>query len=562
MVDLPGQVPSTITSVEAPRSQLSPGELESPYFSLGRGLDKIGEGLETASVHMAEQAGFKAVSYDGQGNPVVQKAPIIGEAASAYARAAKFTALAQGEAESKRKEIEISRQFQNDPDGYARAAQAYRDELVSKYTSAAGPEVGISLGRAVDDTITRSYRWLVLEQQRTIKENFDRGTKAAMDSRAEDVISLIQSGALRTPDGIAAVNKLINGIHDISNERHTNGALQEDPEVGKLRLKGYDEAFGAAMHSDVINRLLKDPENGLKAATEYNDNVWNDKNLPPSQRAMNYAHGLATIKEFQQNAERGMVMQAKEQHARDQLFESAVINDSALPPDQRKVTENGIKTASGVSPESQMRMLAWVRRENAPETAAEISSQTAKDLFSRIFLPDGDPKKLTSLDPIRDAYSHGSANVGLNVKDEQWLEKVYTEAKSPQGETLSKTMGEFVKGFEHQIDKSNPMMGIIDKTGGQKLFEFQRFVKDQVDAYRAAGKNPDDLFNPDKPDVYLGRPGIVQKFQKTLQESTQEGVRRLTGQPPPGAPPGTPARTVPQRQPGESAADFDKRTGR
>src|SRR6516225_3026590 len=88
-------------------------------------------------------SGAEAVTTDNQGNMTVARFPIFGAAGAAYSRALKFSALAQADADSKRKDIEISRQYANNPEGYLKAANQYRDNVVQHVSGLAGPEVGL-----------------------------------------------------------------------------------------------------------------------------------------------------------------------------------------------------------------------------------------------------------------------------------------------------------------------------------------------------------------------------------------------------------------------------------
>jgi len=175
--------PEQPVTSEAPVSHISGAEIAQPYQMLARSLDKLGQGLEEMATPLAEQAGYRAVTTDDQGNMTVARFPIFGEAGKAYARALKFSALAQADADSKRKDIEISRQYANNPEGYLKAANQYRDNVVQHVSGLAGPEVGLHLKNAIDTTTTYNYRRLWSEQQATIKRNFDKDTQWAVRVR-------------------------------------------------------------------------------------------------------------------------------------------------------------------------------------------------------------------------------------------------------------------------------------------------------------------------------------------------------------------------------------------
>jgi hypothetical protein len=540
-----------IVTSEAPRPQISAGEVAQPYELLGRSLDKLGEGLESVAVPLAEQAGLKSVSRDDQGNLQVSQAPVLGAAGAAYSRAQKFSALAQGEAEAKRQDLLLSKQFPNDPNSYLTAAQKFREKIVEQY-NAVSPEVGMSLGRSIDNQTTYNYRWLLLQQQRTIKENFDKDTKAAIQSKLEDIDGLLGTGAAETPEGRKAILQKHDEVLSIYKERISNPILEASKGEAALELKQIDERIGAGQFVSKVNQVLKDPQGGPYKAMDMVEGTLKDDSVPPNQRQINYAHGLAAIKDYEQTVDRTANMAAKQQKQKDQLFEDAVIRDTASG--DPKVTENDIKTAPGISPESKMRMLSWVKRDGMPEPLGRVSQMTTMDLFRRMNLPEGDPQKITSLTPIRDAYAPMGGGQGtLKREDEEWLEKRFNESRTPEGTQLNQIRAQFSKAVEPTIDKSNPLLGKIDQSGKLQNYAFERFVDQKVDEYRKAGKNPFDLFDPNKPD-YLGSEKTLQGFAVPLTKSIQNITRSLGG----GAP-AAPAQ--PQRKPGESPADYLKRTG-
>ena len=155
----PQEVPETTS--QAPTPKISGGEIAQPYEMLGRSLDRLGEGLEKMATPLAEQAGYKAVTRDADGNIQVDRMPIFGEAGNAYARAIKVAALAEGEGAAKRADIAMREQYRDNPQGYQHAAQAFKDKTVQQYQGAAGPEVAQAVGQAIDNTTTLTFRGLL-----------------------------------------------------------------------------------------------------------------------------------------------------------------------------------------------------------------------------------------------------------------------------------------------------------------------------------------------------------------------------------------------------------------
>jgi hypothetical protein len=688
--------PQQVVTGDAPVSHVSGAEVAQPWDELARGLDKAGEGLEAVATPLAESAGLKSVTTDDQGNLSVTKLPIFGAAGIAYSRAQKFSYLAQGEAAARQKDIEISKEHPNDPDAYQAAANKFRDTVVQTANENAGPEVGMSLSRAIDANTTLNYRRMWTEKQENIKKNFDQDTKAAFQSKSEDLISLLKNGGADTPQAA----RLVGELHAIINERSNNPILLASKGEGELALKHLHEDMNGAAFEYKINTMLKnpsapyqpmidasagrygldpgmlarqlyqesgfrtnavspagargiaqftdatasqygvdvrDPQSSIEGAAHYMSDLnkqfggntglalagynWGAKNVAawmaaganpaampmetrnyvraitgqpiegwtsgqrpsplatqgqpgpgtmqggaeralaaveamradptvdPAQRQINYERGIKAINDYRQDVVRQTNIADLGQKARDQSFEDSVIKDRAT--DSPTITENAIKTAPNVSPESKMRMLNWVKREDMPEPIAKVSQSNAMDLFRRMSLDETDPAKISDLRPVRDAYIAGA----LTRADEEWLEKRFTESRTPEGDRLTQIRSQFSKAVEPSIDKSNPLMGNIDTSGKMQSYQFQRYVDQKIDEYRQTKKSPFDLFDPAKPD-YLGRPEVLKPFQKSLTESVTDMTSRLTGQPSPAA-----AAPIPRRQPGETLDEFDKRTG-
>ena len=536
--------------------QIQPGvtreDVSQPYTEFAQNAERLGAAASDISTSMAKQAGLQAVSRDDQGNLVVQKGLFVGPAADAYHQAVKFSALAQGEAEAKRQDLLLSKQYHQDPEGYITQANAFRDKYVQEFTNKVGPDVGMALGRAIDNQTTYNYRWLLMEQQRNIKQNFDRDTKAVASRLDEDIFTGIQTSDPNKPIPPEIRAKIDERI-SVTKSRVTNPILGAPPEETKNELILFDQKVGAALFTSKVRQELQ--TKGLDAARDMIDNMTHDVSINPAQRIFNASFASTELNNFVKDQERAAVAQNKMQKDKDRLIENAIIQDSASP--NPTVTENAIKTNPDMSPEAKMRMLAWKKREDLPEPLAQVSQVNAMELFQRMNLPDGDPQKITDMNPIRDRY----INRGLTRADEDWLEKKFIEGRSPEGEQLNKIRQQFTAAVTPTIDRSNPLMGKIDQDGKMQVYAFERFIDQKVNEYRKAGKNPMDLFNPKNQD-YLGGPGVLEPFQKPLAQSIRDIGRRLNQQP--GAssviPTPTPA-TKPQRLPNESPAAYLKRIG-
>jgi hypothetical protein len=158
--------------------------------------------------------------------------------------------------------------------------------------------------------------------------------------------------------------------------------------------------------------------------------------------------------------------------------------------------------------------LAMIQRAEKPDPLSQVSHDTTMQLFDAIRAPDGDPRKITAIQPIDDSFIGGNLTRG----DHDWLVKAFKDQTTDDGMKLGKQEADFLASVKPLLDKSNPLAGKLDPLGTQQMYSFMQMVRRKEDEYRQAGKNPYDLFDPSKPD-YLGKPEALQPFQRTLQDS-------------------------------------------
>jgi hypothetical protein len=707
--------PTQIVTSEAPVSHISGAEVAQPYELLARSLDKAGMAFDKIAEPLAEHAGSQAVARNPDGSLSVTHVPIFGPAGDAYARALKFSALAEADGAAKRTDIALREQYRDNPEGYQQAANAYKEKTVKDISTVAGPEVGVAVGKAIDTTTTYTYRELSNEAHHKIVSDFDKTTRAQLESKTQDLTDLVATGGA----GTKAAKDLAGEIHSILNER-VNGVTREPQQVADLALTDLHRKIYAAGKEYEVNQTLKsqspyqgaidisasqynlnpvlfarqlhqesglnpnvapsaagaqgiaqfmpatakrygvdvrDPASSIAGAAHYMSDLtrmfggntglalagynwgegkvaawlasganpaampaetrnyvqaitgqsieaWTagqrpsaqaisalgvppaaaggvqraltqtqgyleDQSVPPSQRLANYNAGIKAIKEYHENNIRLANISEVNQKKLDEDFENTVALDAASENPQ--ITETQVKSWPGTSFEAKQRMVKFLRQEDMPEPIARVSQRNQMELFSRINLPAGDPQKITSAAPIRDVYSNG----GLTWTAEQQLEKSFADARTPEGDKLSQIRGQFEKGMQASITKSNPMMGKLDESGDQQMYLFQRYVDQKVDEQRKAGKSPFDLFDPANP-AYLGAPQVLQQFQKPIEQSMKDIADKLTRGMPGAAPtaaPGAPAPLPPpptavpatpplqQRKAGETPIDYLKRIG-
>ena len=335
--------------------------------SLATNLQQAAQTGNQVAIEYAKQAGYVAPLRDADGNLRMAPVPIVGDAAIAYHDAVKYTALSQGESEAKQKDLVLSKQFLDNPQGYLDAANAFREQHVKQYTQAFGGDVGAALGRSIDTATTNNFRFLVLQQQAQIKRNFGQATDASLESMTGDWLSANRDDPNfpNTPQGQALYRRIIGTM-----ELQVQSPLTAVPrEVNDLRVKKLLLDTGAAQTAAGVSRILNDPSGGVAVATESLNSIATDPKYKPEERQAYVAAGQKVIKDFQENLVRQVHMEDMAQKMRDESFESTVIKDSKSgnPP---TITENQIANWPGASSAARMRMLGWEKRIQMPEPMA------------------------------------------------------------------------------------------------------------------------------------------------------------------------------------------------
>lgn len=128
---------------------------------------------------------------------------------------------------------------------------------------------------------------------------------------------------------------------------------------------------------------------------------------------------------------------------------------------------------------------------------------------------------MTDMGPAYDAYKRGLTNNDFNFVQGQ-----FKELQTDSGQRLDQTVNKFLQAVKPSIDKSNPLMGKLDMSGGSEFFRLQQDLASKIADYRKAGKDPFDLLNPSRPD-FIGSPDALGAYQKSVPESLEDFADRM-----------------------------------
>lgn len=194
----------------------------------------------------------------------------------------------------------------------------------------------------------------------------------------------------------------------------------------------------------------------------------------------------------------------------------------------------------------------------AAEKPLKTDYRVFRDILERISLPEGDPRKITDEKMITQKTIEGL----LDVSDTKFLRDEFNGRNTDAGRRESDAKRAFLDGYKSSI--TNSVVGKNDVVGDQRFAEFAIFVAEAEARRRQEGKPVADLYNSNS-DAFLGK--YAPQYQRSVKEQMQDYAKSMRrGSQPrgqdllaPGATP--PPKSKPVRNPGESPADFIKRTG-
>jgi hypothetical protein len=287
--------PSPVVTSEAPTPRISAGEIAGPYQRLANSLDKLGQGLENVAVPLSEKAGAQAVSLDAQGNIQVEPHwPIFGEAGKTYANAMKMAALAQGEGAAKRADIALADQYRGNPEAYQNAAQAYKDKTIQQYTAAAGPEVGVELGRAIDSVTTYTFRGLVNEKRKLDLRIAENEISLGMADARNTLMALSRKGDVGVEQSQAWKDAL-DKYNTLSDKKTRNPEFAYDQTQRAYDLQQLQDDINGQRYVHHVSETYK--EKGYRDALEDANSIFTDPryHFDMKQRASIHAEATADI---------------------------------------------------------------------------------------------------------------------------------------------------------------------------------------------------------------------------------------------------------------------------
>lgn len=339
----------------------------------------------------------------------------------------------------------------------------------------------------------------------------------AAKQNIETLTNSLSNAAINDPTSLSTALGLVSGSISamVDSSPNIKGA---DAAAMKIELTQASQA--AIVKAAAIGAINANPEAGLKkfSGPEYSKYISGGelKQLEAQAKSVQRAERV------DESYRRKNMESAKDEASEAREGEYLQKLHSGDPKQMAEVSAKAIANDFTLTRQARERMIGIVERETKPEAAAKVSNTTATDLISRIRAPEGDPRRITDLNPVYEAYEKGQ----LSKSDLKFVRDEFTSMRTPDGAELGAQQDEFIKGFKSSITHANSLLGKLDPSGDQKLYEFTRNIQKKVAEYRKANKDPRDLFDPAKPD-YMGSPAALAPYQKSLKDSMESMAERM-----------------------------------
>ena len=374
--------------------------------------------------------------------------------------------------------------YATDPD-YTTVKQRWIDDATKTVD---GP------AEAITDELTRLFYYdslhaPLMQESRNISRHAFQGAADAHAAHREQLLQQVERSASTDPDdalSTAATDTVHSNIDDAVDKRFLapDAALAEK-KAAALRL--------TAAH--YRNMATEDPARAIDELTAEESPHPLVQHLPPDTRDSLVTHAQDNLRARQIDSDRDASFAARNS-ARAAAATQANYVELALAdtPGLAFRVANDLT----LTPDARTRLLGTTERPTQPDPPPATSSANALKLIDRIRRDDGDTERITDPTAILEAFNRGE----LNEADYKFVVKQLEEARTPEGSLLAAKMRAFMFHFKPVVD---PGRADADAVAAQQTFQMEQALAARVERMRGDHKDPNDLFDPTKPD-YLTTP--------------------------------------------------------
>lgn len=192
-----------------------------------------------------------------------------------------------------------------------------------------------------------------------------------------------------------------------------------------------------------------------------------------------------------------------------QLDEISVANDPTLSVSQKEGIINAIARRT---------------RELATNQENQTHPQVFKDLMERVYADDMDPRKISGINEIRDAYNKNN----LSTTEFERLLSHVKNSRDPAASNFRKNVNNILQLADRTLQQ-NPILKGMDMaspgTMADVIYRFEWDLESQISQFRKEGKDPGVLLDasPGNPH-YVLRPGRIQSFMPNSTAAVKQGA--------------------------------------
>ncbi len=416
------------------------------------------------------------------------------------------------------------------------------NENFEKDFSAIGENVGSMAGQK-----------MLAEKQATMQQHFFvsalktssavKGQKAKQDF--QETINVFSSGAYSNPDSFDFGKQQIDSAVD---NMVATGMIGEMDAQG-LKQHGQSELAAGAMKGWI-------DKNPQYAKEQLNSGRW-DAYFDGDKKAMLDAQADQSIRAKEYDLERAQrqseqALKKAQMETQNQFLQKMVKGD--LTADD--ILKSNLDPFGSGSKEQFIQLMKAGTGQNRTDP------KTMNNLFERIHLPDGDPKKLYDENELNQAF----IDKKLSKEDLNFLRGETQGLRTEEGKAENKLKQQAFNQAKAALIRPDPIMGQKDPLGEQQYAQFLVTFNKELADQRKQGKSLTELLDPASKDYITDK--IIRRFAKTPQQIMNEKLNLMKAQPTAspdaattqtlGVSPVDPAKA---RQPGETPAAYRKRMG-
>jgi hypothetical protein len=280
------------------------------------------------------------------------------------------------------------------------------------------------------------------------------------------------------------------------------------------------EGVSAAKAKAIQTALVRDPKAGAELYAK-----WKGQIQGTDQAKLEQSIVQAEDRQMRKQEHSIYMSEAAKRRASDEAlttYAKGIVNHSADPTKYPDVSLETIGADSRLQGPDVITLYNMQKAADKGEALPAVSSKTLASILPNLMAPYTDPKKYTGYKEINELMAAGR----LSKADWNFAAGIIDSGKTEDGQKLQPSMSAALSAATRVIGRPD-INGIFpDDRHAVMLQQWSQYMMDQVQSYKDQNKNPNDLFNPNKPD-YLLSPGVLQQYQIPMDQSIQHQMQQF-----------------------------------